>query len=645
MSKITVCAILEHRQIIMDILHKSECVQIEQINNDNKIADSQISENLTEAERKLVQLSNTLDTLSELAPEKHSIFKTRKSAVFASNEKLEVALDAAQEINSLSKKIDDLHAEESRLKTVITSYTPWLNLDIPMDFNGLKTCDVYLCTSAETLKKQNLDTIFCDESGVYYEIISANSQMSCILFICLKKQVEKFEKKLRENGFAMCSLNFLNYTPKEIIRSAQNNVKEIEKKVRMCIEKISSYSFLRDDIKLLYDKTILIRDKYRELFKLVETEKTFILEGYIPDRLANQVKKRLTDNAICDVVVSTPEKDEDVPVLLQNSVFAQPVEGITKTYSSPSKKDIDPNGIMAFFYYLFFGMMFSDAGYGILLALVSGYLGFYKELEKNSKNMMRMFFFCGISTTFWGLMYGSFFGDLVYRVGVTFLGLNITLKPLWLDPVQQPLILLVFSIALGLVQIIIGLFINFYCLWKDGDKTSAVSDSLSWILVLLGISFFAGGTFLNNNILTEAGKWMSIIGALVVVVMRGREKENIFSRLLSGVLGLYDITSYVSDALSYSRLMALGLATGVIAQVVNIMGTLAGGGVVNFIVFIIVFVVGHLLNFAINMLGAYVHTNRLQYVEFFSKFYKGGGREFVPFKQNTKYFNFSEELE
>lgn len=644
MSKITVCAILEHRQIIMDILHKSECVQIEQINNDNKIADSQISENLTEAERKLVQLSNTLDTLSELAPEKHSIFKTRKSAVFASNEKLEVALDAAQEINSLSKKIDDLHAEESRLKTVITSYTPWLNLDIPMDFNGLKTCDVYLCTSAETLKKQNLDTIFCDESGVYYEIISANSQMSCILFICLKKQVEKFEKKLRENGFAMCSLNFLNYTPKEIIRSAQNNVKEIEKKVRMCIEKISSYSFLRDDIKLLYDKTILIRDKYRELFKLVETEKTFILEGYIPDRLANQVKKRLTDNAICDVVVSTPEKDEDVPVLLQNSVFAQPVEGITKTYSSPSKKDIDPNGIMAFFYYLFFGMMFSDAGYGLIMILATTFALKKLDPEKSMAMSMRLFRNCGISTFLWGIVYASFFGDAIGAVAKTFFGADLKIPcvtvPL-LDPIQDALPVMIISVAFGLVQILAGMGAKFYVTWRKGDKWGALFDTGLWMLMLTFLGVLAAGLALGQIFVTIGGIG-AVACALGLVLTQGRSKKGPM-KIVSGLASLYDITSYISDLMSYTRLLALGLTTAVMGQVFNVLSLQFSGSPFMWIFMVLVFVVGHVINFGLNVLGSYVHTMRLQYVEMFSKFYDGGGKKFTPFAVNGKYTRLQEE--
>lgn len=338
-------------------------------------------------------------------------------------------------------------------------------------------------------------------------------------------------------------------------------------------------------------------------------------------------------------ITDVPE-DEEAPVLFKNNGFSKPVEEITATYSMPSKRDIDPNPIMAFFYYLFFGMMFSDAGYGILTMIGTGYLGFVKKYKPD---FMKMFFYCGISTTFWGFMYGSFFGDLIYRFSITFLGKEFTLSPIWVDPAKEPLLLLIFSVLLGLIQILVGLGISFYMNWRAGDKKDAVYDIGSWILIISGVIVLVGGIFLKASPLTTVGTVMAVLGALIVVLMKGRSNKNIIMRLFSGILGLYDITSYVSDALSYSRLMALGLATGVIAQVVNIMGTLAGKSIIGAVMFVLVFIVGHLLNFAINMLGAYVHTNRLQYVEFYSKFYEGGGRAFKPLGMNTEYYNFKEK--
>ncbi|MBQ7039838.1 MAG: V-type ATP synthase subunit I, partial [Clostridia bacterium] len=413
-------------------------------------------------------------------------------------------------------------------------------------------------------------------------------------------------------------------------------IKDCEKFISDCAER-------RGEIQMFYDHILMRRDKYTELEKLKQTELTFVMEGYVPESEAELVKQKLEETVSVYVNISDVPEDEEAPVLLKNNGFARPVEGITKTYSMPGRTDVDPNSIMAFFYYLFFGMMFSDAGYGLLLALGAGYLGFFAKVERGTKENMRMFCYCGISTTFWGLMYGSFFGNLIPVLGETFFGSVWTLKPIWLDPVQEPLTLLIVSVAMGLFQILIGLGIKFYMIWRQGEKLAAIFDVGLWMLVLSGICLFAGGMALGNSIVGDVGMYAAIFGAAGLVLTQGRNSKNIIGKLFGGILSLYDITSYVSDALSYSRLMALGLATGVIAQVVNTMGSLAGGGVVGAVMFGAVFIVGHALNFAINCLGAYVHTNRLQYVEFFGKFYEGGGRAFAPLKMDTKYYEFMEE--
>ena len=204
---------------------------------------------------------------------------------------------------------------------------------------------------------------------------------------------------------------------------------------------------------------------------------------------------------------------------------------------------------------------------------------------------------------------------------------------------------MIFSVGLGLLQIIAGLVCKFYVDYRAGERKAAIFDSGSWVFVLAGAAIAAGGVFLKLSSIATAGIAFAVVGLIAIVLMKGREKKNIFSRLFSGILGLYDITSYVSDLLSYSRLMALGLATGVIGQVVNVMASLAGDGLVGIILSSVIFIIGHALNFAINVLGAYVHTNRLQYVEFYSKFYEGGGRKFAPLSLNTKYYNFMEDDE
>ena len=342
------------------------------------------------------------------------------------------------------------------------------------------------------------------------------------------------------------------------------------------------------------------------------------------------------------VTMEDAVEDEILPVAFQNNAIVSPVEEITASYSMPGKDDIDPNPLMAFFYYWFFGMMFSDAGYGLLMMAVCGVLGFSNILEAGKRRMLRMFFWCGVSTTVWGIAYGSFFGDLIGTVSKTFGSGKVEFTPVLIDPVNQALELLIISVAFGMVHILAALFVKLYKLWKKGDKEAAVYDVGFWIGVLAGISIFAIGMAIGNSAVKYTGIILVAASGIGIVLTGGRDKKSFIMRFFSGILSLYDITGFVGDILSYSRLMALGLATGVIASVVNVLGSLGGNSLLGVVMFIVISIFGHSLNFAINMLGAYVHTNRLQYVEFYQKFYEGGGRRFRPLKMETKYFNFLE---
>ncbi len=410
------------------------------------------------------------------------------------------------------------------------------------------------------------------------------------------------------------------FTPKEFIEKLHSEIEENNKKIQSLELKLTELSSHKKALKL--KKILKKKELEEEKTKLISTEKTSVITGYIVSKNSKLLKKEFPE-----AFIHFSEADKDAPVAFENNLLVSPVEGITESYTMPSSQDIDPNPIMAFFYYLFFGMMFSDAGYGLLMIIVCGYGGFIGRSK--IKKMLRMFFFCGISTLFWGLMYGSFFGNAITSIGEIFLGRRLILRPLWINPTQEPLTLLIFSIALGFIQILTGLCIKFYIQLRHGRITEGLLDTGSWILTLSGLGILSAG--IAYEPLTTPGVIITAIGALSLVTTQGRDKKNIFLKITGGFLSLYNITSYISDILSYSRLMALGLATGVIAEVVNILGGLGGNSLTGIIMYILIFIIGHSLNFAINMLGAYVHTNRLQYVEFYSKFYEGGGRAFVPF--------------
>ena len=236
---------------------------------------------------------------------------------------------------------------------------------------------------------------------------------------------------------------------------------------------------------------------------------------------------------------------------------------------------------------------------------------------------------------FWGALFGGWFGDIATVVANVFFGKEFVIKPIWFNPIEDPIKLLIFSLALGVVHLFTGLGIKAYMQIKEGKWFDAICDEGFWILTISGIAAWLGGAMILP-VLGTVGQWMTIVGVLGLLLTGGRDRKGI-GKVIGGLSNVYNITSYLSDILSYSRILALGLATGVIAQVVNTMGSIFGGGIVGGILLLCIFIFGHILNIAINVLGAYEHTCRLQYVEFFGKFYEDGGEPFEPMGKNTKY--------
>ena len=370
------------------------------------------------------------------------------------------------------------------------------------------------------------------------------------------------------------------------------------------------------------------------------TKRTFNFEGWVPSHLKDGVE-RILDRYGCHYEYREPLEGEEVPVMIENSAAVTPFEAVTQMYSMPDYKGFDPTKWFAIFYAMFFGIMLSDAGYGLVITIAT-FVALKKfELEGMTKKMVKMFMYCGIATVFWGAMFGGWFGDLIPVVADVLFGKKVEIKPIWFNPIDDPTRLLIWSLGFGVVHIFLGMAINAYMLIKRGHFWDAVFDVFSWYVLIIGAIMY-GALGNSNPMLGKIGLYMAVIGAAVLLLTGGRKNKG-FGKVTGGLGALYGITGYVSDILSYSRLLALGLATGVIASVVNTMGSLGGRGIVSFIVLIVVGIVGHSFNMAINILGAFVHSSRLQYIEFFGKFYEDGGEEFDPFRNETKYIRILKE--
>ena len=665
MQKISIYALKKDRKAILEYLQRRGVVEI----TDPETASGVFAQADTQQQRSLLEKNITaagqaMEVLSGYAKGKKGLLSSFEGRRELTADQYEAAAaripetrETAERILSLSREIAEGRAEIQRLQTQIDALSPWLSLDIPMQFKGTKRTRVFVGTLPEERTLEQVLTGLAEEapkvSGIHAEILSTSADQTCLFVICGRKDAFAMEAALRGIGFSYPA-SPSDKPPKEQCEGLRARIAQAQDRIRRAEEEIRSFADKREDLEFLSDYESMRLEKYQVLGRLRQSRHTFIVEGYVPQREAAALERQLSDRYDAAVEIEPLSDQDDPPVLLENNAFAAPVEPVLESYSMPARGEVDPCTVMAVFYYVLFGLMLSDAAYGLIMVIGCGaLLAKFRNMESGMKKTLQMFLYCGISTMFWGVMFGSYFGDVVDVVASTFFGKDVTIPPVWFIPVDEPMRLLVFSFLLGIIHLFAGLAMKLYQLCKAKQYKDALYDVIFWyllvgggIIYLLTMDMVVNMLGLGFQLPAAVGNVAAVfaaIGAVGIVFTAGRESRSPFKRLLKGLYGLYNISGYLSDILSYSRLLALGLATGVIASVFNQMGSMAGGGVAGAIVFILVFLIGHTLNIGINVLGAYVHTNRLQYVEFFGKFFEGGGRKFNPFSAKTKYYKIREE--
>lgn len=661
MQRILICGLKKERKQVLELLQRKGVVEITHILEEDQVfkkmdvsaAKSALGKNITIA-------NDALAVLEKYSPQNKSLFAALNGRNEVSSqvydefrEKYEITLNTARKINVLAKEIAEHQGEIIKLKNTIETLLPWANLDISLNFSGTKSTKAFIGVLPNLWSLDMIYESMAEHMPLDVEIISESREQTCIFVICGKEKSDAAAETLRGLGFAYPN-SVSGVVPREQIRELEKEISAASVAIRLKEEEIASYETIREDLCFLSDYETMRADKYEVLDQLYQSPKAFIITGYIPKREEKALEDALKRFTV-SVEFEEPDEEEDVPVLLHNNGLVSPLETTVEAFSPPAKGEIDPTTVVSLFYYILFGLMLSDAGYGAIIAIACGVglLKFKNTLEESTKRTLKMYFFCGLGTVFWGVMFGSYFGDIVDVVSAKFFGQKIVIPPLWFFPVEDPMRLLTFSMGFGVVHIMLALFLKGYQLWKQKDYKGILYDVVSWYVLvlscigtLLSAEMFAAILGLSSPLPAIVGKIsmvLAVIASIMIIATNGRESKNPFKRFLKGLYALYGISGYLSDILSYSRLLALGLATGIICTVINKMASMLPGGIIGAIAFIIVVVFGHALNIGINALGAYVHTNRLQYVEFFGKFYEGGGRKFMPFTTNTKYFKFKEK--
>lgn len=664
MQRLQICALKTNRKQILEYLQMKEVFQLEENAAEDEIF-KRIDTSTAKAKfMRNVQLADgAIAILDTYAPEKTGLLDSLAGRTPVERLKLRETVASQREIMGTVNEIQGLAKEAADLKAAILKLenrkemlAPWMPLDISMACRGTKSTALLFgmlpsqITVADILQhfKEKEPEILAE-----VQLVSQDKEQIYLCVICQKKYRTEAEDALRELGFIRPS-NIEKGIPAKVAGELEAEIGRLREKCGETEAKLAAMGEKRAEIRRVADYYRIRGEKYELLGRLMQSDKTFILEGYIPKRNAGEVVEYLNNHFTLSVEVTELAPNEEAPVLFYNNVFSESVEGIVASFGLPGKKEFDPTTVMSFFYVFFFGLMLSDAGYGLLVSIVCfALLKMYPHMEAGMRKAIKMFGFCGLSTLFWGIMFGGFFGDLVDTVSRVWFGHEVTLPALWFVPLNDPVRLLLWCMIFGLIHLFTGMILKGYILVKDKAYVDFICDVVIWLIFLTGLIMLFVGSSLFSSIfgitvnyspaMNLVTKVLAIGGALGVVLTAGRSSKNVGLRFALGLYGLYDITSWLSDILSYSRLLALGLATGVIAQVINMMGSMAGNSIVGAIVFIIVFIFGTALNMVINIFGAYVHTNRLQYVEFFGKFYEGGGKAFEPFGTHTKYVKFKED--
>ena len=579
--------------------------------------------------RTSARLTSALETLKHYETKKGGLFAARPEKTIGelfSDEAYAAALDTAQAVLDAQDARSRLAAEKSRLTAVRESFVPWQQLPLPLETLGTQHTRILLGTvPAQTDLEALRAKVFEAADEVQLEQISADQQSLYLLVFVHKCAAEAVGAALREAGFALTTFDGVQGTAAENIRRTDEAIAACEQQDAEKLAELTALAAQKPALQLAFDRCTQEISKAQAADRLVHSEKTFCLGGWVPYEDVGKLEALLSGFCCAwELTDPAPEEYPDVPVKLKNNKLTWPLNMVTEMYSLPAYDGVDPNPLMAPFFILFYGIMMADMGYGLLMILASIIITKKSRPKGTSGQMFGLMFSCGISTFLMGALTGGFFGDFLPQlVGIIDPDTTFKALPSLFTPLDDTITILIGAMALGFVQIVTGMAISFVEKIKKGQIMDAIWEELTWWIVFAGIACMALGV---TNIVLYVGLAMVVVGS-------GWSAKG-FGKVTAIFGSVYNhVTGYFGDILSYSRLMTLMLAGSVIASVFNTLGAIPG----NVVFFLLVSVAGNGLNFALNLLSCYVHDLRLQCLEYFGKFYQDGGKPFEPLAINTKY--------
>ena len=619
------------REALLKAMQDMECVEISSIDGSEEALKSGFAKPddkaLMSAQEASRAYRTALASLDRFAPEKKGMFRKRQGvsrAAFFSAESEENARTAAETINKDTRRLGEIESERTKNEALRATLAPWLTVDAPLG-GADGALAVFFGTVGLNVTDDALKALADSLDGLLtWQQASSDRSLRYLLVMCHGSVKERALSALRDLGFSTVSFRGMTGTAKENDKALAENLAALEKERQEIEQRIAGLGGKREALLEASDRAAIALRREEAKSRLVGTDKVFLLEGWLPADRCAALEKAL-EPFTCAIETREPTEDEypQVPVQLKNNKLTRPLNMVTEMYSLPAYGTLDPNPLMAPFFILFYGIMMADMGYGLLMMIASVIISKKYRPKGTSGELFSLLGLCGISTFIMGALTGGFFGDFLTRLVAIVSPGTVFALPKLFDPLDDLTMILIGSMALGMVQIVTGMAISLIEKCKRKKFLDAFFEEITWWIVFIGIALLALG---KGAAVLYVGCALVLLGPIVQGKGWGK---------LTGVFGsLYNhVTGYFGDILSYTRLMALMLAGSVIAQVFNMLAAMPG----NVIAFIIISMLGNAMNFGLNLLGCYVHDLRLQCLEFFNKFYVDGGKPFRPMTLDTEY--------
>ena len=642
MKGLRLLAMRSDREALLELLQGMGCVEIDEPDQDPQTwqgllsqlgsqtlsrpdgqALSQAREDLQAAQRALAVLKRHGDKgRGLLAPRP----RLTRQQLFDGEEQ---GKQAVQQVLEADRQLAALEAQHSKLLTQRAALAPWLELNIPLDTASTQEMVVQFGTVTAGVELEQVQRAVEGASELaQLTQASVDRDVRYCLLVCHTSAQEEVLQALRDFGWSRMNLSGWPGNAKENDQRIARELEQNEQESAQAEQQLAQLTSLAEPIRQAAGRASVRINREEGRSRLLDTEKTFLLEGWVPEENWPQLESQMK-NYPCAWELRDPTEEEypKVPVKLKNNWFTRPLSMVTEMYSLPAYNGLDPNPLMAPFFILFYGIMMADMGYGLLMMIASVVVLKKSRPRAGMHNFFALLGLCGVSTFIMGAVTGGFFGDFIPQL-LKLINPESTFVWFWptlFTPLEDTMMILVGAMALGFVQILVGMAISFVKKLRRGQVMGAIWEEVTWWVVFAGLALAILGV---TNLVIILGGVMVVAGPILT--------EKGFGKI-TGIFGsLYNhVTGYFGDILSYSRLMALMLAGSVIAQVFNTLGAIPG----NVVIFIIISMLGNALNFALNLLGCYVHDLRLQCLEYFNKFYEDGGKPFRPMKLDTNYYD------